>query len=147
MSLRRKTLSLLFRSLAVLALVTFSAAQTLCFIHCNFGDGPGHSGAPLSCHGSAKVKSCHNGQETPAPAPSTTCLTFKTILAGGDPPILTTPHLPTPFLIDPVVLSLDAAERQADVSFSRRVRRADLAFTPVVCLGPALRSLAPPSGS
>jgi hypothetical protein len=144
MSLRRKTLSPLFRSLAGLALVVFVVAQSMCFIHCNFGGGHGNSDARPSCHGSAQAQSHHDGHEAPAPVPTASCSTLKTMLAGGDAPTLVAPQLHTLYLLAPVALALDATETQPDASFSRQAWTGDWVFTPLVCLGPAFRSLAPP---
>ena len=67
------------------------------------------------------------------------------MLAGGDAPALTAFQAHTLYLLSPVVLALDATEVQPKASFSRQVRTRDWVFTPEVCLGPAFRSLAPPS--
>lgn len=144
MSLCRTTLSPLLRSLAALALTVFVVAQTMCFIHCNFGGGHGNSDAQPSCHGSAQAKSHHDGHEAPAPVPTASCSTLKTMLAGGDAPTLVAPQLHTLYLLAPVALALDATETQPDASFSRQAWTGDWVFTPLECLGPAFRSLAPP---
>jgi hypothetical protein len=138
------TLSPLLRSLAVLAFLVFVAAQTMCCIHCNFGGGHSDSDAQPSCHGSAQAKSNHEGHNAPAPAPTTTCSTLKTMLAGGDTPTLIAPQLHTLYLLTPVTLSLHAIATGPAAVIFRQARSADWVFTPVVCLGPAFRSLAPP---
>jgi hypothetical protein len=144
MSLRRTTLSPFLRSLAVLALIVFVAAQTMCFIHCHFGGGHGNSDAEPSCHGSAQAQSHHDGHNAPAPAPTTSCATLKTMLAGGEAPTLGAPQLHTLYLLAPMALALDATEVRPKTSFSRQARTRDWVFTPEVCLGPAIHSLAPP---
>ena len=147
MRLRQTTLSPLLRSLAALALVVFVAAQAMCFVHCNFGGGHGDKAQP-SCHGSPQHATSHDGDDDSAPStpsPTAACSTLKTMLAGGDAPALTAFQPHTLYLLSPVVLALDATEVQPKASFSRQVRTRDWVFTPEVCLGPAFRSLAPPS--
>lgn len=145
MRLRQTTLSPLLRSLAAFALVVFVAAQGMCFVHCNFGGGHGDGDAQPSCHGSAQAKLHHNGHDAPDPAPTASCSTLKTMLAGGEAPTLVAPQLHTLYLLAPMTLSLDAIEAQPKATISRQVRTRDWVFTPKVCLGPAFRSLAPPS--
>ena len=140
---RPTTLSPLFRSLAALALMVFAAAQALCFVHCNFGGGHGDKAQP-SCHGSPQTTASHDGPTPSTPSPTTTCSTLKTMLAGGDAPTVIAPQFHTLYLLAPIALALDATETQLDASFSRQAWRGDWVFTPLVCLGPAFRSLAPP---
>ena len=146
MRLRQTNLSPWLRSLAALALVVFVAAQTLCFVHCNFGGGHGDKAQP-SCHGSPQTTASHDDHDGPTPstpAATTTCSTLKTMLAGGDAPTVIAPQFHTLYLLAPIALALDATETQLDASFSRQAWRGDWVFTPLVCLGPAFRSLAPP---
>lgn len=146
MRLRQTTLSPLLRSLAALALMVFVVAQAMCFVHCNFGGGHGDKAQP-SCHGSPQATASHDGHDdsTPsAPSPTATCSTLKTMLAGGDAPTLVAPQLHTLYLLAPVALAVDATETQPDASFSRQAGTRDWVFTPLVCLGPAFHSLAPP---
>ncbi len=147
MRLRQTTLRPLLRSIAALALVVFVVAQAMCFVHCNFGSGHGDKAQP-SCHGSPQHATSHDGDDDSAPSapsPTAACSTLKTMLAGGDAPALTAFQAHTLYLLSPVVLALDATEVQPKASLSRQVRTRDWVFTPEVCLGPAFRSLAPPS--
>jgi hypothetical protein len=125
--------------------MVFVVAQTMCFIHCHFGGGHGNSDAQSSCHGSAQAQSHHDGHDDPAPAPTASCSTLKTMLAGGDAPTLVAPQFHTLYLLTPMTLALDATEVQPKAFFSRQARTRDWVFTPEVCLGPAFRCLAPPS--
>ena len=84
------------------------------------------------------------GPLAPEPAPTTSCSTLKTMLAGGEAPTLVAPQLQTLYLLAPMALALDATEVQPKALFSRQARTCDWVFTPEVCLGPAFRSLAPP---
>lgn len=147
MRLRQTTLSPLLRSLAALALVVFVVAQAMCFVHCNFGGGHGDKTQP-SCHGSPQHATSHDGDDDSAPSapsPTAVCPTLKTMLAGGDSPTLTAFQAHTLYLLAPMPLALDATEAHPKSSFSRQAWTRDWVFTPVVCLGPAFRSLAPPS--
>jgi len=149
MRLRQTTLSPLFRSWAVMALAVFVVAQAMCFVHCHFGGGHGDEGQS-SCHGSPQATTshdCHEDQDSQAPSPPTataTCSTLKTMLAGGDALTLVAPQLHTLYLLAPISLALDATEAQPKAAFSRQAHLCNWVFTPVVCLGPAFRSLAPP---
>jgi len=147
MRLRQTTLSPWLRSLAALALLVFVAAQTMCFIHCHFGGGHGNGDAQPACHGSAQAKATHADHDAPAPAPTTTCSTLKTMVAGADAPTVIAPQLHTLYLLAPISLALDATETQPNAAFFRQSWTRDWVFTPEVCLGPAFRSLAPPSFS
>ena len=66
------------------------------------------------------------------------------MLAGGAAPTLVAPQLHTLYLLAPTSLALDATETRTKAAFSRQAHLRDWIFTPVVCLGPAFRSLAPP---
>lgn len=151
MSLRRRTASPLFRSLAAMALGVFIAAQALCFLHCHSFEGIGDKAQP-SCHGSRQSTAAHGGhghggQGGPTPSSPTApsmCPALKTMLVGNDVPPLVVPPLHTLYLLAPNSLVLAASESQPNASFSRQTHSRDWVFTPLVCLGPAFRSLAPP---
>jgi len=146
MRLRQTTLSPLLRSLAALALVVFVVAQAMCFVHCNFGGGHGDKAQP-SCHSSPQHAASHDGDDDSAPSapsPTTACSTLKTMLAGGDAPMLTAFQTHTLYLLPSVVLALDAAVPRPQAVFGRQAHSREWVFTPEVCLGPAFRSLAPP---
>lgn len=146
MRLRQTTLSPLLRSLAALALVVFVVAQAMCFVHCHVGGGHGDKAQP-SCHGSPQHAASHDSDDDStrsAPSPTTTCSTFKTMLAAGDAPTLTAFLTPTLYLLPSFVLAIDATEPQPQAAFGRQAHPREWTFTPEVCLGPAFRSLAPP---
>ena len=143
---RQTTLSPLFRSLAALALVVFAVAQAKCFVHCHFGGGHREEAQP-SCHGSPQTTASHDDPDGPTPstpATNATCSTLKTMLAGGDAPKLVAPQPYTLYPLAPISLALDATETRPGASFSRQAWPRNWVFTPLVCLGPAFRSLAPP---
>ena len=145
MGLCQTILSPLLRPVGALALVVYVAAQTLCFIHCNFGGGDGDL-ASLSCHGAAATKPCHDEGESspPDPTPTTTCFTLKNALTTGDAPTIVVPEFFVLYLLTPSALALDATAIGQDASFSRQANHRDWVLTPEVSLGPAFRSLAPP---
>jgi len=142
MSWRKKILSPWLRTLAALALLVFIAAQALCFMHCNLGSGHGDNEAEPSCHRHGKAT--HDDHGTPAPSPTTTCSTLKTMEAGADAPAIIAPHFHTLYLLAPLSVALNATDIQAKSAFSRQGRTREMVSTPVVCLFPAFRSLAPP---
>ena len=147
MGLRQTILSPLLRSVGALALVVYVAAQTLCFIHCNFGGGHGDS-APLSCHGAgAAAQACHDegdASSPPVPSPTMTCFTLKNTLVSGDATTLVVPHFSVLYLLTPCALALEATAPKPEAIFSRQANHSDWVLTPEVSLGPAFRSLAPP---
>ncbi len=143
------TLCLIFRSLAALTLMVFVVAQATCFAHCHLGSGHGEKAQP-SCHSSPQATAPHDrndnhdGPPLSPPAATTICSTLKTMLAAGDALTLVAPRLYTVYLLTPISLVLDAPATQMELPFSRQAGRGDWIFTPEVCLGSALHSLAPP---
>ena len=146
MSLGRTTLSALFRFVAAVALVVFVAAQAMCFAHCHFGGGREDQAQP-SCHASSRTTASRDVQDQPAPtAPATTpaCSALKTMLITDDAGTLVAQPLTSLYILGAVFPTLIVTETQAEAAFSRQARPRDWVFTPLVCLGPAFRSLAPP---
>ena len=148
MGLRQTILSPLLRSVGALALAVYVAAQTLCLVHCNVGGGHGDS-APLSCHGAAATKACHDDggcPSCPSPpngSPTPTCFTLMNMLTAGDAPMVVVPEFFVLYFLAPSALVLATATAQG-ASFSRQANHGDWVLTPEVSLGPAFRSLAPP---
>ncbi len=148
MRLRPTTFSPLFRSFATGTLLVWVAAQVLCFAHCNFGVGQGSS-EQSSCHASAPAPAHHDGCESSAPAPkhssgSVVCSTLKSALVGDGSVALVHPDFQLLYTLAPVALMLDLTAAEATSSSSRQAKPRDWVFTPEMCLGPALHSLAPP---
>lgn len=147
MGLRQTTLSPLLRSVGALALVVYVVAQTLCFLHCNFRGGHGDL-ASTSCHGAGATQACHeegDSSSPPVPTQTTTCFTLKNTLVSGDSSTLVVPHFSVLYLLTPCALALEATATKPESVFSRQANHSDWVFTPEVSLGPAFRSLAPPS--
>ena len=146
MRLRQTILSPLLRSVAAAVLVGYVAAQTLCFIHCNFGSGHGDS-APPSCHSVGTTQASHDEGDSsspPAPTPTTPCFTLKNPLVSGDAPTLVVPQFFVLYLLSSCALALDTTALKSESIFCRQANHRDWVLTPVVWLGPAFRSLAPP---
>jgi len=147
MGLRLTTLSPLLRSVGSLALVVYVVAQALCFLHCNFGGGHGDPGA-TSCHSAGAAQACHDeGDSSSAPIPTktATCSTLMNSLISGDAPTLVVPHFSVLYFLTPCALALEAAAPEAEAIFSRQANHSNWVFRPEVSLGPAFRSLAPPT--
>jgi len=146
MRLRETTLNPLFRSVAAATLCVWLAAQVLCMAHCDFGVCHGDQEHP-SCHGPEPAQSHHDNGDSPAPAhddssTTTTCLTLKSALVSGAGPTVVPSELHVLYTLAPLVLDVTRAETAS--LHSRQAKSRDWVFTPEVCLGPALRSHAPP---
>jgi hypothetical protein len=143
---RQTSLSPLLRSFALIALVFFVTAQTLCFMHCNLGGGICDSAAP-SCSGAVPGQTCHaqDGPVSPAvPAPTPACFALKNFLASGDASTLVVPDFCILYLLAPYALALDLTPSELEAPASGRAKHLDWIFTPEVSLGPAVYSLPPP---
>ena len=139
----------LLRSLAAGALLVWVVAQALCFAHCNFGVGHGDS-EEASCHGSASTSAHHDDGDTSGPvhpdsSGSDVCFTLKSALVGSSAADLVQPGSQLLYTLAPFAPSLDVRAVESITRFSRQARSRDWLLTPEVCLGPAHRSLAPPS--
>jgi hypothetical protein len=140
MGSRQTTFSPVLPSVGVLALVVYIAAQTLCFLHCNFGTG--------LCNPAQLTQGCQNECDSSSPcAPSqtTTCITLKNPLVNGDATPLVIPPFSLVYFLPQSALALDPRELKSEAVVSRQANQPDWVLTPEVSLGPALRSLAPPS--
>jgi len=145
MRLGLKTLSPLFRALAALGLVAFVAAQTLCVVHCNFRAGHNDDARPC-CRSVASTTSSHGHQGSPPSSAGTPCLTFKTMLAGGDASALAAPKvLPLDLVLISISPSLDETVARLTSLTCCQAKARHWVFTLEVCLGPAHGSHAPPS--
>jgi hypothetical protein len=136
------TLSPLFRSLAVLTLAVFVAAELMCFVHCHFGGGHADSAEP-SCHQTVAAEGDHSedGPSSPARSSMTSCFTLQNLLTSSGLTLIV-PEFPALYTLTPAALDAIAVELTA--SISRPARHCDWVFTPEVCTGPANRTLAPP---
>lgn len=146
---RQTTFSPLLRSFAAGALLVWVAAQVLCFAHCNFGVS--HGGfQQASCHGSAPAKACHDDGKSSGPAQqdssaSVVCSTLKSALVGSGVTALVPPDFHLLYTLAPLALALDVTAAEPTALLSRQPKTRDWVFTPELSLGPAFRSLAPPS--
>lgn len=146
MSLRQKQLCPLLRSIAAVTLLFWVGAVALCAVHCASGTGDADS-----CHGSTVNQSSHDDHDSPSPAhhdsSAATCLTLKSALSNGSAPICVHPDFSMLFTLAPPAFALDSTVTEPTTLVFRQARLNQWVFTPVVCLGPAFRSLAPPSSS
>lgn len=147
MNLRLTTLTPLLRSLGALALVAFIGAQTMCFIHCHLGGVKGSTATKFSCH-AVVVKPCHAGRDSSspvAPAPMDSCSTLKNLAPNSTALTHIAPEFATLYVLAPFALTHHGAPLEPNAPHSRQANHKDRVFTPEVSLGPAFRSLAPPS--
>jgi hypothetical protein len=149
MGLREKRLNPFFRSVAAATLCVWLAALVLCTAHCDFGVCHGDE-EHTACHGLEPSQSHHDDGDSPAPADddsstSANCLTLKFALVSGAGLALVPSELHVLYTIAPLVLDVTAAGPAS--LHSRQAKSRDWVFTPEVCLGPALRSHAPPTSS
>ena len=146
---RQTTFSPLLRFFAAGALLVWVAAQVFCFAHCNFGVSHGDSTQP-SCHASAPSQAHHEDGDSSSPAHhdssgSVACSTLKSALADSGSVSLVHPDFRLLYALTPVALMLDITAAEPISPCSRQARPREWVFTPEVSLGPAFRSLAPPS--
>jgi hypothetical protein len=132
----------LFRSLAILTLAVFVAAEVMCFVHCHFGGGHGNA-AEASCHGATSSEPGHD-EDGPIPSATASCFTLQNLLTTSGALTLVVPEFPSLYTVAPVALALDTTATELTASVSRPAWPRNWVFTPEVYLGPALHSLAPP---
>ena len=136
----------LLRWCGVLTLLAWLGAQNLCQAHCLFGACPGEAD-DASFHATAASDS-HHGDEPASNhkehGDDASCATLKSALSGNTTPSLIAPEFSLIYTLVPIAFTLDATTIKLSASFSRQIDRQNLIFTPEVCLGSALHSLAPP---
>ena len=143
MSSRQTKLRPLLRWFAVLTLLVWTGAQALCQAHCWSSachDESGH-------HAEKSADSHHGDENTPDHqdgSTDTSCETLKSALSCNPASPLVTPGFAILYTLAPPALMLDASAIKPAAWFSRQADRRDRVFAPVVYLGPAFRSLAPP---
>jgi hypothetical protein len=146
MSSRQTKLRPLLRWCGVVTLLAWLGAQTLCQAHCLFDTCQGETGE-TGFH-AATASESHHGDESPSNhkehGDDASCATLKSALSGNTTPSLIAPEFSLIYTLAPIALTFDASTIKLSVSFSRQVDRQNLIFTPEVCLGSALHSLAPP---
>ena len=124
-------------------LLVWLSAVAMCQAHC-CGDNCGnddHAGAKIALHNSAA--NSHDGDKDNHHDDSA-CLTLKSALQSNHGIALVKPDFHFLYSMALVTLAPDPAAIEP-VTTLRQNGRCDWAFTPEVCLGPALHSLAPPS--
>lgn len=146
MSSRQTKLRPLLRWLAVLTLLVWTGAQALCQTHCASSACHDESGE-VNCQADRPSDSHHgdkNSSNHQDGSDDASCDTLKSALSSHVAPLLVPPEFSTLYTLVPTVLVLDVTAIEPSVSFSRQAVRRDRLLTPLVCLGPAFRSQAPP---
>lgn len=137
----RREVSTWMRLVAGLVLMAFVSASALCFAHCNTGFTWGKKHA--SCHGHAKGSSRDPGQN--GSRSSMACILFKAVALGSGAANISSPDLHLIAFIHSALPVLPVDPPLENPSGTRHGKAPEFIFTPEVYLGPALRSLAPPS--
>ena len=142
MASRRTTLNPLLRSLAAVTLLCWLGALVLCSTECFEGDSDHHAG-------DKEIASSHSDSDSTPDSENhshhddSACASLKTLVPTAHNNLLPKPDFGffnLSFVSLPQVLV--AAESEAPIS--RQPPDRQFVFTPELCLGPALRSLAPP---
>jgi len=142
MASRRTTLNPLLRSFAAATLLCWLGALVLCSTECFEGDSDHHAGhkeiaSSHSDNDSTPDSDNHGGHD------NSTCDSLKTLVPKANNHALCKPDFGfwiLSFVSPPPALTMT----QIEGPISRQPPDRDWVFTPVVCLGPAFRSLAPP---
>ncbi len=148
MTLRQIKFRPLIRVIAVATLFAWLGALALCETECCSGDE--HDSAPADHHHADAAPHSHSHDQDHGNAPgsqkeSSFCLSLKSLLYTGSTLLLSKPALqPLYGLTLAPTLSTDTAAPSM-VLHLRQARPGEWVLTPEVCLGPAFRSLAPPS--
>jgi len=149
MRLRPKILRPMLRSLAAVTLMAWVGAVVLCQVHCLFAASQDKANDTGCC--AAAGAASHHGMASHGTLPSrhahcpeASCLTLKTALAAHGISFLAVPQFSLLYTIAPFAMMSDTMATEPVASFSRHARPREWVFTPVVCLGPAFRSHAPP---
>jgi hypothetical protein len=101
-----------------------------------------------SCHGVAvdpshQANNDHSSDHNSIP--TSTCLTFKSAVVNGNTSIHAYLSFSLIYLLGPLSNAVDVTANESSGSVLCQVEARDWVFAPEVCLGPAFRSLAPPS--
>jgi hypothetical protein len=146
MSSRQTKLRPLFRWFAAMTLFLWMGAQALCQAHCL--PGACNDESDTSVGDEATTSHSHHGDEqNPAHRDNSTdasCAALKSALSIHAPSPLIIPEFSVLYTLAPTALALDVTDIEPEALFSRHARMSDWVFTPLVCLGPAFRSQAPP---
>lgn len=143
----QKQLCLLLRFVAAVTILFWVGAVMLCTVQCTQETCENDS-----CHSSAVHRSDHDGDEHDSPSPghhdelpSGTCLTLKSALSVSNAPAYFHPVFSVFYTLAPLAFTFDLQPPDSAALVLRQARLREFVLTPEVCLGPAFRSLAPPS--
>jgi hypothetical protein len=147
MTVRQTGFSPTLRSIAAGTLLVWIAALVFCAKICS-SNGSASDSETSHCHAEAADSHHHHGDPPQpshhGPCGSASCLTLKQALLSDKARLASYPALEPLYTLPVFGLTLDSTDAAFDESF-RQPKPRDWVFTPEVCLGPAFRSLAPPS--
>ena len=138
----------LFRFCAAGVLSVWVAAQVLCFAHCNFGIRVMMTENASAYHAPAPKPASESGSCCPKPGNTSggsVCVTLKSALVDNDSSGAPQPNLSPLYTLALFSIVLETTATAPSTRIFRPAEKHDWVFTPEVFLGPALRSLAPPS--
>ncbi len=129
----------LLRFVAAGTLLVWLAAVTACSTEC-FGEDS-HSDSAKMEPGAASNNQSHDSDKHD----DSLCVSLHSLVPTTPCAILAKPDFGFAFTLSFVLPSESVALAQLEASISRQPPDCNRVFTPEVCLGPAFRSLAPPS--
>ena len=142
-------LNLSLRVLAAMTLVLWLAEMTFCAWGETVSVGSESSAVACavadSCGGHCDTESPSSPSKPVCPPDSSACQAVKSALLGGSEAKLNPPTPSVLYMLPLVALAFESQFDQPTASLFRHVRPRHWVFTPEVSLGPAFRSLAPPS--
>ena len=139
------------RCVAALTLLLWLGATAQCVVFCSLGHCEGHDEQVASASSHDEDHHGHDDSSSPAGHRDSdtdiACATLKSATPGTVAFSLNHPEFHLLFTLTSFVQVLDLRTADLSAPFFRQAERRDWVFTPVVCLGPAFRSLAPPVSS
>src|SRR2546425_12769209 len=149
MSLHQTKFSPVLRGLAAGSLFVWLGALALCHTECCSDAKHGHPTEAEASHQHAEAAPHSHGDHDHGPVPQHQdeplfCLSLKSLLHSEAGFSLSKLALQLLYALPAEPPTLQASANEALAPFIRQTWRRDRAFTPEVCLGPALRCHAPP---
>jgi hypothetical protein len=132
------------RVIAAVVLVFWSVALAICWHHCATGacSKQANSGEQPSCHGHSA--SADEGAPSSSNSAENACFAKKPFASHLDVAHADSPTLHLAYISALLVVDYEL-QNSTDTVEIRQATPRDWVFTPEVCLGPALHSLAPPA--
>ena len=138
----------LFRWLAGLTLLVWLGANVLCQTHCLLDSCDSETDDTVS--GKLAVAESHSATEHDSQPdhhdnqPNASCETLKSVFNQKSASLSVTPPFTFSYTLVSTMLALDATRIEPAATILRQPPDRKSALAPVVCLGPAFRSQAPP---